>query len=75
MISSRSLRDCLLGPSSKLPEFFRPEIYKPVVQAFCDNRAYPGISRQSLYQRAIMLLSVQLTLDEGSIRGNVSYAA
>jgi asparagine synthase (glutamine-hydrolysing) len=60
------LKDCLLGRSSRLSEFFRPEIYRPVVQAFCDNRVYPGISRQSLYQRVIMLLSVQLALNEDS---------
>ena len=28
------LRDALLGPSSKLPEFFRPEAYRPIVEAF-----------------------------------------
>src|SRR5207253_1570891 len=57
------VRDSLLSPSSMLSEFFRPEIYRPVVQAFCDDRPYPGISRQSLYQRAIMLLSVQLAME------------
>jgi asparagine synthase (glutamine-hydrolysing) len=53
-------RELLLGPSSKLPEFFRPETYKPIVEAFCEGRQYPGISREGLYERAIMLLSVQL---------------
>lgn len=57
------LRDYLLEPSSRLSEFFRPEIYRPLIQAFCDNRFYPGISRQGLYQRAIMLLSVQLAME------------
>ena len=57
------LRDVLLGPSSKLPEFFRPEAYSPMIEAFCEGRPYPGISREGLYQRAIMLLSVQLTMD------------
>jgi asparagine synthase (glutamine-hydrolysing) len=60
------LRDALLGPSSRLPEFFRPEAYRPMVQAFCDGRPYAGISRQGLYQRAIMLLSVHLVLCDGS---------
>jgi asparagine synthase (glutamine-hydrolysing) len=54
------LRDALLCPSSKLPEFFRPEAYRPMVEAFCDGRSYPGIARSGLYQRVIMLLSVQL---------------
>jgi asparagine synthase (glutamine-hydrolysing) len=54
------LKDALLGSASRLPEFFRPEAYRPVVQAFCEGRPCPGISRQGLYQRAIMLLSVHL---------------
>jgi asparagine synthase (glutamine-hydrolysing) len=60
------LREFLLGPSSKLPEFFRPEIYRPMVEAFCEGRWYPGISREGLYQRAIMLLSLQLALSQDS---------
>ena len=60
------VRDALLGPSSRLPEFFWPEAYRPIVQAFCEGRPYPGISRQGLYQRAIMLLSVHLILCSGS---------
>jgi len=56
------LRETLLGSASELPEFFRPEVYRPLVAAFCDGRLYPGISRQGLYDRAIMLLSVHLAL-------------
>ena len=58
------LRDVLLGPSSKLPEFFRSEAYRPVVEAFCDGHPCRGVSREGLYQRAIMLLSVQLAQDQ-----------
>ena len=58
----RVLREALLGPASKLAEFFRPEIYRPIIEAFCDGVPYPGISRQGLYQRAIMFLSLQLAL-------------
>lgn len=60
----RRLRDTLLGPSSTLPEFFRPEVYRPVVEAFCEGRLCPGISRQGLYQRAIMFLSTCLSFSE-----------
>jgi asparagine synthase (glutamine-hydrolysing) len=56
------LRDTLLGSSSGLMEFFDPGVYKPLVESFCDQRPYPGISRAGLYQRAIMLLSLELTL-------------
>lgn len=57
------LRSSLLGPSSSLPEFFRREAYKPVVEAFCGGQPCHGLSRQGLYQRAIMLLSVQLACE------------
>jgi asparagine synthase (glutamine-hydrolysing) len=57
------LRETLLGPSAKVAEFFRPEAYHSIIKAFCDNRSSPGISREGLYQRAIMLLSVQLAME------------
>jgi asparagine synthase (glutamine-hydrolysing) len=59
----RYLRDALLGPSSKLSEYFRPETYRPIIEAFCEERPYAKISRMGLYHRAIMLLSMQLALD------------
>lgn len=61
------LRDALLGPSSRLPEFFRPEAYRPMVEAFCEGRPCPQISRQGLYQRAIMLLAVHLALSSKDV--------
>ncbi len=60
------LRDVLLGSSSKLPEFFRSEVYRPVVEAFCGGYPCRGISRGGLYQRAIMFLSVHLALSNGN---------
>ena len=54
------LKDTLLGPSTALSEFFRPEVYRPIIEAFCENGRCFGISRQGLYQRAIMFLSIQL---------------
>jgi len=57
------LRETLLGKVSSLPEFFRPEVYRPMVEAFCDGLPYPSVSRQGLYQRVIMLLSVQLAMN------------
>jgi asparagine synthase (glutamine-hydrolysing) len=59
----KRLYETLVGSSSTLEEFFRPAAYRGILQAFCDGRSYPGISRQGLYQRAIMLLSVHLHLD------------
>jgi asparagine synthase (glutamine-hydrolysing) len=58
-----ALRDRLLGTSSRLPEYFRREVYAPLVEAFCADKSYPSVSRQGLYQRVIMLLSVELYLN------------
>lgn len=58
------LRETLLGPGSRLPEFFRREAYAPMIEAFCNGERHPECSRQGLYQRAIMLLSLQLTLTD-----------
>ena len=59
------LKEKLLGPSSRLSEFFfRPEVYRPIIDAFCEGRSYPGVSRPGIYRRAIMFLSVQLALDK-----------
>jgi asparagine synthase (glutamine-hydrolysing) len=56
----RHLRYTLLDSDSGLDVYFAPEVYTPLLEAFCDGRQLPGISRQGLYQRAIMLLSVHL---------------
>lgn len=60
------LKETLLGTGSGLPEFFRSDVYRPMVEAFCDGTPYPSVSRQGLYQRAIMLLSVHLGLSNKS---------
>ena|SRR5579862_2592865 len=54
------VREELLSSESQLPAFFHPEAYRPVIEAFCAGGTQPGISRQELYQRAIMLLAVHL---------------
>jgi asparagine synthase (glutamine-hydrolysing) len=60
----KRLRDSLLGPSSLLPEFFNPVTYKPIVEAFCEDRPFSGISKEGLYSRIIMFLSIQLTTEQ-----------
>ncbi len=57
------LKDILLGSNSRLSEFLTPKAYEPLVRAFCEQRCYAGVSREGLYQRAIMLLSLQLALN------------
>jgi asparagine synthase (glutamine-hydrolysing) len=64
------LRETLLSPSNLLSEFFHPEVYRPMVQSFCEGRAYPGISREGLYQRAIMFLSLDLSLCGANLSAN-----
>jgi asparagine synthase (glutamine-hydrolysing) len=58
------LREVLLGPSSRLSDFFRLEAYQPIVEAFCDGHLCPGFSREGLYQQVIMLLATQLALSD-----------
>ncbi len=58
------LKETLLDSSSTLPEFFCEDTYRPWVEAFCEGHSCSGISRQGLYQRVVMLLSVQLTVDQ-----------
>ena len=60
------LGETLLGRTSRISEFFRPEAYRPIIEAFCEGRPCENISRQGLYQRAIMLLSVQLALERNA---------
>lgn len=61
------LRETLLNPSSCLQEFFRKDIYRLWVEAFCQDYSLPGISRVGLYQRVIMLLALHLALDRKDI--------
>jgi hypothetical protein len=56
------LRARLLGPRSQLDRFLDPSVYGPLVDAFTRRRAVPGLTRQGLYQRAFMLLALDLHL-------------
>ena len=64
----RRVRQTLLDSGSPLDEFLRPEIYKPIISAFCDGRPHPGTSRAGLYHRAIMLLALHLNLNRAESR-------
>ncbi len=62
------VRETLLGPSSRLPEVFRPEGYESIVEAFCSGRSDGGLSRDAIFRRTIFLLSVHLYLArDGSV--------
>jgi asparagine synthase (glutamine-hydrolysing) len=57
------LSEYLLAPSCPLSQYFDPTCYRPIIQAFSANQPATGISREGLYQRAVILLSVALALD------------
>jgi asparagine synthase (glutamine-hydrolysing) len=54
------VKDALLSHSCRLQEVFRPEVYVPLVEAFCDRPSVSVLSREALFRRVIMLLSVHL---------------
>lgn len=59
------IREVLLGPSSRLPEFFKSDGYTPVIQAFC-NGAACGMSREAILRRIVLFLSIHLA-DGGAV--------
>lgn len=54
----------LLGPRSALPQVMDRTGYQPIIEAFSADRQLAGVSRSGLYQRAIMLLAIHLTLTD-----------
>ena len=63
----QQLREELLNPGNSLSHIFAPKVFRPMIEAFCENRAYHGLSRKGLYRRAILLLSVHLALQKKSL--------
>lgn len=53
----------LLHKNSPLKEYLNQSIYESWVRDFCFNLSSKNISREGLYQRVIMLLSLSLHLD------------
>jgi asparagine synthase (glutamine-hydrolysing) len=58
----RTLRDSLLDSGSPVGDYFVRRVYTPWVDAFCRGRTLPGLSREGLYQRVMMLLALDLAL-------------
>jgi asparagine synthase (glutamine-hydrolysing) len=56
------LTDTLLGPSSRLSEYYRPAAYTNIVRAVCDSSTPRTSVSGDPYVRAVMLLAAQLTL-------------
>jgi asparagine synthase (glutamine-hydrolysing) len=56
------LRSTLLEPGSPVADHLAREVYTPWVESFCDGEQHQGLSRLALYQRATMLLALDLGL-------------
>ena len=50
--------------ANPLALYYDFEVYSKWVEAFCENRQYKDVSREGLYQRVIMLLSLHYYLSE-----------
>jgi asparagine synthase (glutamine-hydrolysing) len=57
-----TLRESLLDSGSPVDDYFVRRVYTPWVEAFCQGRTLPGLSREGLYQRVMMLLALDLAL-------------
>jgi len=57
------VRHALMTTPGSLPDFMDPHYYGPWLNAFAEGTQIPGISRESLYQRVLMLLSLWLMLN------------
>jgi asparagine synthase (glutamine-hydrolysing) len=56
------VHDTLADPRGPLPEYVNPQEYRPWLAAFRDGTTVPGISREGLYGRVVMLLALDLFL-------------
>ena len=57
-----TLRETLLDSGSPVGDYFLRGVYGRWVEAFCGGRTVPGLSREGLYQRVMMLLALDLAL-------------
>ena len=58
----RQLGERLLDPGAPVSTYFRPDVYGPWIEAFTAGTPAPGISRAGLYQRVMMVLSLDVCL-------------
>jgi asparagine synthase (glutamine-hydrolysing) len=56
----------LLDSGSRLSEYLNRRVYEPWVHGFCSDSATPGLRRDDLYQRIVMLLALDLVLGKGA---------
>lgn len=58
----QALRDLLLTNGSGLEQFYKPETYKPMMEAFCEDRPYPGMVGNNLGRHVTLFMSTYLAL-------------
>ena len=56
------INDIFINNNPQINHFYNKDLYRPWVDSFCKNKPFKGISRTALYQRIIMLLSLELHL-------------
>jgi Asparagine synthase (glutamine-hydrolyzing) len=56
------ISDIFLNNNPQINHFYNKNVYKPWVKSFCKNTPFKGVSRNAMYQRIIMLLSLELHL-------------
>lgn len=69
--TKQHMREALLDSGSRLSDFFRPDAYTPILEAFCDDKELPGVARTGLYQRAMMLLAVDVFMGSGPAAASI----
>jgi len=55
-------RETLLDPRAPIADHFRKSVYEPWVDAFADGEALPGVSRETLDTRILMLTALDACL-------------
>jgi Uncharacterized conserved protein len=56
------ISDIFLNNNPQINHFYNKNVYQPWVKSFCKNTPFKGVSRNAMYQRIIMLLSLELHL-------------
>jgi len=62
-----ALAEVVLAPANPLADLYRRPVYEPWVRAFAAGERLAEVSRQSLFQRAILLFSVTRVLSETEV--------
>jgi len=56
------IKDIFINNNPQINHFYNKNLYQPWIKNFCKNKPINGMSRTTMYQRIIMLLSLELHL-------------